>query len=336
MQRFAILLVVGFWCGRANWAAAQPALERLENQVRNRGAAGAEPEGQADAPADNTGYLGVVADDRTESGKGVRIMEVVRGSPAEKSGLRADDLVTAVAGKPVKTMEDFARVLGPAPVGSQLLFEIKRDRKPQQLEVTLGRRPPREERPFSDFGPIPETAPSAEAPPSGAGAMPRPGLLGVRVEAVTAEARAELDLPSSDGAMIVHVNPGSPGERAGLPVQGVIVAVDEKQVANPGDLKRLIARAGAGANVKITYYFDGKLNERTVRLASPALAAEVPFAGPYRLPPEAPIRSTESSADARVELLEQRIEMLERRLAQLERLLRAGKNDSELPPPEEQ
>ena len=332
MQRSAILLVVGFWCGLPNWAAAQPALERLENQVRNRGASGeAEPEGATEDQADQTGYLGVIADDRKEQGKGVRIMEVLRGSPAEKSGLKADDLVTAVAGRAVRTMEDFARILGPAPVGSQLLFDVKRDRKAAQLEVTLGRRPPREERPFGDFGAIPE-APAVDAP--SAGAMPRPGLLGVRVEPVSAEAQAELELPSSDGALIVHLNPSSPGERAGLPVQGVIVAVDEKQVANPADLKRLIAKAGAGARVKIAYYFDGKLSERTVRLAAPDQLSEAPFAGPYRLPPEATPGSVPDSAEARVELLEQRIQMLERRLAELERLLNRDANDGELPPPE--
>ena len=73
MQRSALLFALGFWCGLANEAAAQPALERLENQVRNRGASDeAEQDGETQDQADQTGYLGVVADDRMEQGKGDR------------------------------------------------------------------------------------------------------------------------------------------------------------------------------------------------------------------------------------------------------------------------
>jgi S1-C subfamily serine protease len=306
-------------------------LEKLEQQVRNRGAAAdaGDDSGPSDA-ADSNGYLGVVADDRLEQGKGVRIMEVLKGSPAERSGLAADDLVTSIAGKPVRTMEDFARILGPAPVGARLQFEIKRNRKQQQLEVTLGRRPPQEERPYADFGQIPEEA-AAEVQ----GELRRPGLLGVRVDEVTAEAQAKYDLPSADGALIVHINENSPGERAGLPMSGVIVGVNEKRVSSPADLKRLIASAGAGAEVMLTYYHRGELHERTVRLAGAAVVPPAPLAGPNRMPPMIPFRAPPvSDSEARIEELEQRIGQLEQRLAELEQIIQRSKAGGELPPPE--
>ena len=334
MPRHALSFVAGclFCLGLASTAAAQSALERLEKQVRNRGESNlAGEKAQPADDADNTGYLGVVADDRQDIGKGVRIMEVLRGSPAERSGLKADDLVTGVAGKPVRSMEDFARILGPAPAGSQVQFEIKRDKKQQLLDVTLGKRPPEEERPFAGFGQIPMDAPAAQEQPR------RPGQLGVRVDAVTDEAQSELNLPSADGALIVHVNPGSPGEEAGLPVSGVIVAINEKQVRTPADLKRLIASSGAGADVLVTYYYEGQRQERAVRLAGTPGAGKAPAAAPDRLPPRIPFRAPPAlEPDARVEQLERRIEELEQRLAQLERLIRSGQADAELPPPDKQ
>ena len=334
MPRLALPFVAGCLCclGLASTAAAQSALERLEKQVRNRGESNAADEkAKPSDDADNTGYLGVVADDRQDIGKGVRIMEVLRGSPAERSGLKADDLVTGVAGKPVRSMEDFARILGPVPAGSRLQFEIKRDKKQQLLDVALGKRPPEEERPFAGFGPIPMDPPAAQEPPRS------PGQLGVRVDAVTDEAQSELNLPSAEGALIVHVNPGSPGEEAGLPVSGVIVAINEKQVRTPADLKRLVASAGAGADVLVTYYYEGQRQERAVQLAGSRNAAKPPAAAADRLPPRIPYRApADAEADARVELLERRIEQLEQRLAELERLIRSGKADAELPPPEKQ
>ena len=332
MRRSALLLLATclYLSAFASPAVAQSALERLEQQVRNRGESAAGDTSTLPGAGDNVGYLGVVADDRLEQGKGVRIMEVLKGSPAERSGLEADDLVTAIAGKPVRTMEDFARILGPAPAGAQLQFEIKRNRKQQQLEVTLGQRPPQEERPFAGFGQIPDEAPAAaqEEPH-------RPGLLGVRVDAVTPEAQAKFDLPSPDGALIVHINENSPGEKAGLPMSGVIVGVNEKRVRTPSDLKRLVASAGAGAEVMVTYYYQGELHERTVRLSGPAVDPPAPLARPDQLMPMVPFRAPPgSNSDARVEQLEQRIEELEQRLAELERLLLREKQDGELPPPE--
>lgn len=332
MRRSALLLLAGFFYSSAfaSPAVAQSALERLEQQVRNRGEAAAGDKSSPPGVGDRIGYLGVVADDRLEQGKGVRIMEVLKGSPAERSGLEADDLVTAIAGKPVRTMEDFARILGPAPAGAQLQFEIKRNRKQQQLEVTLGQRPPQEERPFAGFGQIPDDSPAAaqEEPR-------RPGLLGVRVDAVTPEAQAKFDLPSSEGALIVHINENSPGEKAGLPMSGVIVGVNEKRVRTPADLKRLVASAGAGAEVMVTYYYQGELHERTVRLTGPAAVPPAPLGGVDQQMPMVPFRAAPvSDSEARVEQLEQRIEQLEQRLAELERLLQRGKPDGELPPPE--
>ncbi len=109
MQRLSCwLMVAGLCCGSAATAQAQPALERLEQQVRERSPGGAN---QTGAAVDNTGYLGVVADDRLDSGKGVRIVQVIPGSPAEQAGLKTDDLVTSVAGKPVRSMDDLARIL---------------------------------------------------------------------------------------------------------------------------------------------------------------------------------------------------------------------------------
>jgi S1-C subfamily serine protease len=316
-------MVAGLCSGYAATALAQPALERLEQQVRERSPGAGD---QTGAGIDNTGYLGVVADDRMDSGKGVRIVQIIPGSPAEQAGLKTDDLVTAVAGKPVRSMDDLARILSPMVIGSRVTFEYKRDRKTQELEVTLGRRPPEGERPFQDFGMLPQDAELRHTPDAH-----QPGLLGVRVEGVTEELMNKLNLPSTDGAFIVHVNPGSPAARAELPLQGVIVAIDDSQVSTTADLKRLVAAAGAGATVKVSYYAQGDLREAAIRLAGApgpaAPAGPLPLVGPWRLPPNLPNGPPALDAERRLELLEQRMERLEQRLGEIERLLKgqAGK-----------
>jgi S1-C subfamily serine protease len=44
-------------------------------------------------------------------GRGVRVLEVLAGSPAEAAGLRAGDLLVGVAGSPVETLDDLVRAM---------------------------------------------------------------------------------------------------------------------------------------------------------------------------------------------------------------------------------
>ncbi|MGH7140819.1 MAG: PDZ domain-containing protein, partial [Pirellulales bacterium] len=95
-------------------ALAQPAVDRLERRVR-------ELTREADA-SDEPGYLGVIADDRTATGSGVELLEIVADSPAAKAGLAAGDVVTKVDDKPIRTLDEFADALRGRPVGAKVRF----------------------------------------------------------------------------------------------------------------------------------------------------------------------------------------------------------------------
>ncbi|HVA47417.1 MAG TPA: PDZ domain-containing protein [Pirellulales bacterium] len=294
--------ILASWSFAACDALAQPAVDRLERRVREL----AQQEGAAADDAD-IGYLGVVADDPAAKGQGVELLEVHEGSPAEKSGLEAGDLVTKIGDKPVRTLDDFAAAVAGQPVGKTLRITIERHGKPQDIEVTLGPRPPPGARRFAKFGPI-----SGEPQPL------RRVQLGVRVEECDVQAATAAGAPVARGAVVSRVAAGSPAAAAGIPLKAIIVAVDGQEVDNPDDLKRIIARARPGQEVKIDYYSRGKLIQRNLRLAEimPAVPA-APLADPE--PPES---TDESLTDRqRVERLERRVRALEARIAEFERFL---------------
>ncbi len=169
---FFILLVLG-----GHFAAsvqAQPALERLERQIRQRvDTPGAEKEEGAPPPpilstesgnakdASKAAYLGVVADDQKDRGRGVRVLDVHRGSPAEKAGLKKQDLITSLAGTRVRQMTDMAEVLESLKPGEKAEFEIQREGKTEKIEVTLGERPALNPSAF----PTPEAVPLPKGEP---------------------------------------------------------------------------------------------------------------------------------------------------------------------------
>ncbi|HZD00861.1 MAG TPA: trypsin-like peptidase domain-containing protein [Actinomycetes bacterium] len=88
-----------------------------------------------------TGYLGVSGTDPTLGRPGALINEVVSGSPADKAGLQVGDLVVAVNGRQVQSMDDLAaqvRLLG---ASQRAQLTVVRDGKEQILTATLTNRP---------------------------------------------------------------------------------------------------------------------------------------------------------------------------------------------------
>ena len=279
---------------------AQPAVERLERRVRDLDQ---RPDG---SQAEDTGYLGVVADDRAAAGSGVDLIEVVEGSPAEKAGLKAGDVVTKIGDHAIRTLDDFADALRDLPVGSMVRFTVEREGEPKQAEAKLAARPPAQSRRFPNFGRLDD-------------AGPRMSLLGVRVEPVDPQSKVAETLPVAKGAYVVRVAEGSPAAIAGIPVQSVIVAVDGEEVADPDDLKQIIAATRPGQEIKVDYYSRGKLVERRVTLAE--LMPELPAVA-TNAPAEVAEEPAEPLTDQqRIEQLERRVRSLEARLAEFERFL---------------
>ena len=136
------------FCGllSASLASAQPALDRLEQRIRQQVQAANPP------VAKQPGYLGLVADDREDRGRGARLIEVVPEGPAAKAGLQAGDLITAVNDQPVRDLDSMQKLLETRPAGAVINLSVTRDGGNRRIAVTLGERPPADKRRLPEFG----------------------------------------------------------------------------------------------------------------------------------------------------------------------------------------
>jgi hypothetical protein len=227
------------------------------------------------------GYLGVRTDDRKDAGVGARLIEVTPGSPAALAGLREKDLVTGVDGRTIHSTDEFLSALQPLAAGSIVALEVVRLGRVQNIQVTLGARPVVVE-------PTPLAAPGAYIP----AAAPRP-LLGVRTLPVNESDRIRLGLPSARGARVVARVPGSPAVQVDIPIDAVITAVNGEVVDSPSQLSAVLARAGAGSRIEITYFGGGQLTRTRVTLGeAPAAVPETavpPVAAVVPAPVAAPV-----------------------------------------------
>ena len=85
-------------------------------------------------------YLGSIPDYNDDI-KGVKLNGVREGSPAEKGGLKKDDVIVGFGGKPVGTIYDYTDSLARYKPGDKVEVVVKRDGKEVKLDVTLGTKP---------------------------------------------------------------------------------------------------------------------------------------------------------------------------------------------------
>jgi len=71
--------------------------------------------------------------------RGVLIRSVMPGEPAEKGGIKANDVITAIDGTTLNTPRDLQRIVSASPVGKRIKVLVLREGKPSEVEVEIGR-----------------------------------------------------------------------------------------------------------------------------------------------------------------------------------------------------
>lgn len=87
------------------------------------------------------------------------------------------------------------------------------------------------------------------------------GLLGIRINDVTAELADQEDLSVVQGVYVFEVNENSAAEEAGIKEKDVIIGVDGIEVLNTSELQELVARHRPGDKVAVKFVRDGKEKE---------------------------------------------------------------------------
>jgi serine protease Do len=100
------------------------------------------------------------------------------------------------------------------------------------------------------------------------------GYIGVRLKPVNLDLQRSLSLRASSGALIEHVEPDTPAERARLRAYDVIVAVDGRQITAHDDLIQIIAARKPGTVATLQIVRDRRTMNVPVKLAERPLRPE--------------------------------------------------------------
>ena len=202
------------------------------------------------------GFLGVTLETVTpalqralglSSAAGAIVQEVTSGTPAERAGLRAYDVIRSVDGRDVVSSDEIIRdVSGRAP-GSVARLQVLRDGREQDVLVKLAERPQAD---AADEEQRPVQPADATQPP-----------LGLVVRNIDASTSQRYGLPSNlAGVLVTRIEPASLAQVARVRRGMVILEINRRRIASVEEYERAIARARPG-DVLALYVYD-PLNEQ--------------------------------------------------------------------------
>ncbi len=167
-------------------------------------------------------YFGV------DNGKGVVVMRVLPDTPADKAGLKADDIVVEFEGQAVTNRNDFRNKVAMYKPGSKIELVVVREKQRKTIVATLEELPKDEAvaRVGGNRGDFQET-------------------LGMTVRTLDQDLADQLglDMENVTGVVVTDVKAGSAASEAEIEVGDIIMEVNRKAVRNIKEFRDAITKA---------------------------------------------------------------------------------------------
>lgn len=149
---------------------------------------------------------------------GALINAVVPGGPAEKAGLRAGDVITAIGDQRIEEGHDLLRIVLRHGVGERVTLDVRRGDKTSKIALVTGARP------------------SGNEPQSPQQGSQDDGVLGLALENLTPNLRERFRYEGEGRVFVRGVKPGSDADRAGLRPGDIILQADRQTVRSVSDV----------------------------------------------------------------------------------------------------
>jgi serine protease Do len=168
---------------------------------------------------------------------GALVSAVIEGSPAEKAGVKAGDVIVELDGKKVAKSEDLPRLVADVHIGNEVPMVVVREGKDVRLTAKIAR--------------LVDEAPSKIAATEGK------GQLGLSVQPVTPPVARELGLKVREGVLVRDVVEGGRAYEAGIRAGDVIVEIDRQPVRTVEDLKIRVDKQAKGEPIVMLVNREG-------------------------------------------------------------------------------
>jgi serine protease Do len=191
---------------------------------------------------------------------GVLVGDVKKGGPAEKAGIKGDDIILAMDGKPIKDGDDLVTRVAESSIGTVSTFDVDRGGRRMSFKVTI-----------LDRAEVFKTEIAGlegeeEEQPEPKGEVTSQAKFGIRIRTLSDPERASQGLEDKHGVVVTSVDADSFAEDIGIQEKDIIVSINREPVVSVDDVRRIQARLQPGDAVAFRIMRQGGVNtDRTPR-----------------------------------------------------------------------
>ena len=161
---------------------------------------------------------------------GVLVAEVTPDGPAAKAGIKPDDILIAMNGKPLKNGEELVARVADTPVGEAVKMTVDRTGSKKEINVTIADR-------TEVFANRPNVGDNRPEPSKGESASQ--AKFGIAILNLGDAERERMALEDKGGVQVTRVEPDSFAEEIGLQEKDIIVSINRLPVATVDDVRKL-------------------------------------------------------------------------------------------------
>ncbi len=163
--------------------------------------------------------------------KGVIVTHIEKNSPADKAGLKVEDLIVSFDGRPISAETDLPKVVASTKVGKTVKISVYRKGKRVELQATVGQ--------------------AKGSAGDGSGITPATASIGISVRELTPELSRQLGLKDSKGVVVSDVKPGSSAEEAGMVRGDLILEFNGHSIDNIESFSAIASKVTKGELVRL-------------------------------------------------------------------------------------
>jgi serine protease Do len=186
------------------------------------------------------GWLGVGIQDLDQElmeyygvDQGVLVTQVFEGDPADKAGIKPQDVILSVNGKSVASARELTQVVAGLSVGEKVEVKINRKGETETVTVKIGKR---DEEQIAGMRGEPQREPT--------------DALGLELSNITENMAQQLNLPSRQGVIVVNVKPGSKAAEAGFSEGDIIREINHETIDSLSDYSSVMQEIEEGETVQ--------------------------------------------------------------------------------------
>lgn len=215
---------------------------------------------------ENKALLGVFTE---KNEKGAIIREIMKGTPAEKAGLKADDIITAINGVAINSAEELTQEVGKYTPDTKITITYLRNQQTENTTAILAtnNREANRNYQFIDTMVFNMDDMFKMLPPDRNEWAPKPRKLqlGVGIQ----------DMENSKGVKITSVTENSPAALAGIKKDDVLLSVNGTALTDINDLRKMLNNSKEGDKWKIEYERGNKKSNTEVVFPKKLKTAEL-------------------------------------------------------------